>query len=212
MSRQTLPQFLSTALLTDRRPGTSRHADCSALGTWRISMDFFNMHVFRVWRSVGEWFPTFRRDMMPSSSMEGSANTHPHSGADEDCVLRDTTLCRRVSDHSDSTFKGAFAWGAVHQWSCFHLPMTRDRPHNLKSPPQGQGNPTLHRTTFYVRSLNTHLAAGKAVPLQAWTGPEGSRKSRFPDFVITAQDGGKVVSLTHRPPLPPGNTPGTHFC
>jgi len=26
------------------------------------------------------------------------------------------------------------------------------------------------------------------------------------------QDGGKVVSLTHRPPLPPENTPGTHFC
>ena len=52
----------------------------------------------------------------------------------------------------------------------------------------------------------------KAVPLQAWTGPEGSRKLRLPDFVTTAQDGGKVVSLTHRPPLPPGNTPGTHFC
>ena len=51
---------------------------------------------------------------------------------------------------------------------------------------------------------------GKAVPLQAWRGPEGSRKLRFPDF-MTAQDGGKV-SLTHRPPLPPGNTPGTHFC
>jgi hypothetical protein len=30
--------------------------------------------------------------------------------------------------------------------------------------------------------------------------------------VTTAQDGGKVVSLTHRPPLPPGNTPGTYFC
>ena len=27
-----------------------------------------------------------------------------------------------------------------------------------------------------------------------------------------AQDGGKVVSLMHRPPLPPGNSPGTHFC
>jgi len=53
---------------------------------------------------------------------------------------------------------------------------------------------------------------GKAVSLQAWTGPEGSRKLRFPDFVTTAQDGGKVVSLTHRSPLPPGNTPGTHFC
>jgi hypothetical protein len=33
------------------------------------------------------------------------------------------------------------------------------------------------------------------------------RKLRFPDFMTTAQDGGKVVSLTHRPPLPPGNTP-----
>jgi len=37
-------------------------------------------------------------------------------------------------------------------------------------------------------------------------------KLRFPDFVKTAQDGGKVVSLTHRPPLPPGNAPGTDFC
>jgi hypothetical protein len=52
----------------------------------------------------------------------------------------------------------------------------------------------------------------KAVPLQAWSGLEGSRKSRFPDFMTKAQDGGKVVSLTHRPHLPPGNPPGTHFC
>jgi hypothetical protein len=52
----------------------------------------------------------------------------------------------------------------------------------------------------------------KAVPLQAWSGPEGSRKLRFSDFMTTAQDGRNVVSLTHRPPLPPGNTPGTHFC
>jgi len=57
----------------------------------------------------------------------------------------------------------------------------------------------------------SYKGKGKAVPLQAWTDPEGSRKLRFPDFVTTAQDGGKVVSLTHRPPLSPGNTPGTHF-
>ena len=56
------------------------------------------------------------------------------------------------------------------------------------------------------------LGKGKSVPLQTCSGPEGSRKLRFQDFVTTAQDGGKVVSLTHRPPLPPGNTPGTHFC
>jgi len=36
---------------------------------------------------------------------------------------------------------------------------------------------------------------GKAVPLQAWTGPEGSRKLRFPDFVKTAQDGGRLSAL-----------------
>ena len=42
--------------------------------------------------------------------------------------------------------------------------------------------------------------------------PEGSRKLRFPYFVTTAQDGGKFVSLTHRPTLPSENSPGTHFC
>jgi len=52
----------------------------------------------------------------------------------------------------------------------------------------------------------------KAVPLQAWSGPEGSRKLGFPDVMTTAQDDGKVVSPTHRSPLPPGNTPGTYFC
>ena len=52
----------------------------------------------------------------------------------------------------------------------------------------------------------------KAVALQAWSGPEGSRKLRFPDFMTTAQDGGKVASVTHRRPLPPENVPGTHFC
>ena len=50
---------------------------------------------------------------------------------------------------------------------------------------------------------NGQAVKGKAVSLQAWSGPEGYGKLRFPDFMTTAQDGGKVVSLTHRPPLPP---------
>jgi hypothetical protein len=58
---------------------------------------------------------------------------------------------------------------------------------------------------------NLGKGKGKAVPLQAWSGPEGSKKLRFTDY-MTSQDGGKFVSLTHRPPLPPGNAPGTHFC
>ena len=60
-------------------------------------------------------------------------------------------------------------------------------------------------TNYSITSLNSLI-------LQAWSVPEGSTKLRFPDFMTPAQDGGKVVSLTHRPPLPPGNTPGTHFC
>jgi hypothetical protein len=55
------------------------------------------------------------------------------------------------------------------------------------------------------------MLKGKAVPLQTWSGPDGSRKLRFSDFMTMAQGGGKFVSLKHRPPLPPGNTPGAHF-
>jgi len=52
----------------------------------------------------------------------------------------------------------------------------------------------------------------KISPITGPRCPEGSRKLRFPDHVTMAQDGGKVVSLTHRPLLSPGNIPGTHFC
>jgi len=76
----------------------------------------------------------------------------------------------------------------------------------LDSQTQGAPRPA-GREALEVRTLHR----GKAVPLQDWSGPEGSRKLSFPNFMTTAQDGGKVVSLTHRPTLPPGNTPGTHF-
>ena len=66
--------------------------------------------------------------------------------------------------------------------------------------------------TSESENKNEKSRKGKAVPLQAWSGPKCSRKLRFPDFMTTAQDDGKFVSLTHQPPLPPGNTPGTHFC
>jgi len=56
------------------------------------------------------------------------------------------------------------------------------------------------------------LCKGKAFPLQAWSGSEGSRNLRSPDYMTKTQDGGKVVSFTQRPPLPPDNAHGTHFC
>ena len=39
------------------------------------------------------------------------------------------------------------------------------------------------------------LKKGKAVSLQAWSGPECWRKLRFPDFVTTAQDGGRLSAF-----------------
>jgi hypothetical protein len=37
---------------------------------------------------------------------------------------------------------------------------------------------------MYIHIYYIHIIVkkGKAVPLQAWTGPEGSRKLRLPDF------------------------------
>ena len=40
--------------------------------------------------------------------------------------------------------------------------------------------------------------SNKKNPITGQRCPEGSRKLRFPDFVTVAQNGGKVVSLTHR--------------
>jgi len=68
------------------------------------------------------------------------------------------------------------------------------------------------KTDYKHHSQPTNTEGKKAVSLQAWSGPDGCRKLRFTGFMTTAQDGDKVVSLTHRPPLPPGNVPGTHFC
>ena len=39
------------------------------------------------------------------------------------------------------------------------------------------------------------LGKGKSVPLQARSVPEGYRKLRFPDFVTTAHDGGRLSVL-----------------
>jgi hypothetical protein len=85
-------------------------------------------------------------------------------------------------------------------------------PARFESAIAASEQPQTHALDSAAAGLGTCKGKGKAVPLQAWSDPEGSRKLRFPDYMTTAQDGGKVVSLTHRPPLPPGNAPGTHFC
>ena len=57
------------------------------------------------------------------------------------------------------------------------------------------------------------MGKGKAIPLQAWTGPLGFQEVKAPRFQRqSAHEGGNVTSPTHQPPLPTGNIPATHFC
>jgi len=67
------------------------------------------------------------------------------------------------------------------------------------------------RTKAFIE-LKQCSVKDKVVPLQAWSGPEVSMKLRISYYMAKAQDGSKVVNLTHRPPLPPENAPGTRFC
>jgi len=56
---------------------------------------------------------------------------------------------------------------------------------------------TLRRVRVTIVAVQKETVKGKdkAVPLQTRRGPEGSRKLRFPDFVTTAQDGGRLSAL-----------------
>ena len=75
-----------------------------------------------------------------------------------------------------------------------------------KSPTNPYSTKPTHTHTHIITKSPTHPYSTKPTHTHTHT------LYTFPDFMTTAQDGGKVVSLTHWPSLPPGNTPGTHFC
>ena len=117
---------------------------------------------------------------------------------------------------SDRSIQPLIKWTAQVPSPGIKRPVS-EADHSFPSNADGDTHPQPHRRSWCEGNCSFKGKGNcsfkvKAVPLQVWSGPEGSRKLRFPDFMITAQDGGKVVSLTHRPLLPPGNAPLTHFC
>jgi len=60
----------------------------------------------------------------------------------------------------------------------------------------------MTQKVLFISEDQAAFKKGKSVPLQARGAPEGSRKLRFPDYVTMPHNGGKAVSLTHRPFYP----------
>jgi hypothetical protein len=64
-----------------------------------------------------------------------------------------------------------------------------------------------------LKSMHSMFVKGKAIPLQAWTGPEGSRRLRLPDLKTNRHmKVARLSALRTGRLYPPGNIPGTYFC
>jgi hypothetical protein len=103
-----------------------------------------------------------------------------------------------------SSFLSFASYLLHYHYYCNHIPIMAEDSISLYSNNDTKiecwGFPSHNRTWL---SYTCTLGKGKAIPLPASTGPEGSRRLRLPDSRQSAHEGGKVVSPMHQSPLPP---------
>jgi len=146
-----------------------------------------------------------------SSNLRATSVSHVRFGVDKQALrvvsLRvlwssNTTHCSNVSLRSSPNL---FTPNTI---SCPFLGLNSDPTqlkHERRNRQKLKAIITSHsRTNNFVHRLNTYWVKGKAIPLQAWTGPEGSRSFRIPDFKT------EFLALRNYRLYPP-NIPGTHF-
>ena len=85
---------------------------------------------------------------------------------------------------------------AASSWSCLYLRVTDILVYFSVTQPDSctPSNIPPHPHPIYTKVITKY----KTIP-----GPGRSRRLRFPEFLESAHEGGKVVRPTHRPPLPP---------
>jgi hypothetical protein len=66
---------------------------------------------------------------------------------------------------------------------------------------------------IFISFTGKYLYTGKVILVTGRGGPQGCQTSSLPHFPGNRlTDGGKVFSLTRRPPFTHRKVPGTHFC
>jgi hypothetical protein len=103
----------------------------------------------------------------------------------------------------------------VAQYVPFHLSSNRGCDHNYAVTCTALNVTSRHKPTTKIRRGHHHMyckGKGKAIPLQAWTGPKVSRRMRLPDFKTIGTWKWKGCQPCAPTAFTPRKHSCTHFC